>query len=252
MIQLGFNANTGRPIRIDLRRVGHLAVIGNTGSGKTTAVLYILYGLLKSDYEIQLSIGDFKRSHDYVGITDRFAEYDSVPQLIEEFYMDFENTPEKNRIINILLVDELAGFLSWYDQRAPKEAARIREHLSSLLMLGRSRSYYIWTIQQRITAKMFSASSGAVDNYQICIGMGRLTVESRKTLYAGEHMEDTTFEAQYHPKAGQGLVLIDGQELQPLQIPDISDSQKLKKLLAKLAADRARREAPASGVNGKK
>ena len=64
---------------------------------------------------------------------------------------------------------------------------------------------------------------------------GRLSVESRKSLFAGEHLEDKEFEEQYHPNTGQGLILIDGQELKAIQIPYISDKAKLKALLVKLA-----------------
>ena len=65
-------------------------------------------------------------------------------------------------------------------------------------------------------------------------------MESRKSLFAGEHLEDAEFEEKYHPKTGQGLILIDGQELKPIQIPYISDKAKLKALLIKLANESPR------------
>lgn len=43
------------------------------------------------------------------------------------------------------------------------------------------------------------------------------------------------YEERYHPKTGQGLILIDGQEIQPIQIPFISDKERLKKLLQEMA-----------------
>lgn len=67
--------------------------------------------------------------------------------------------------------------------------------------------------------------------------IGRLSVESRKSLFAGEHLEDTEYEERYRPKTGQGLVLIDGQDIQPIQIPYIKDKERLKILLRKVATE---------------
>ena len=110
-------------------------------------------------------------------------------------------------------------------------------------MLGRSRHCYVWCVQQRMSASLFPAGIGAIDNFQICIGLGRLSVESRKSLFAGEHLDDTDFEGNYHPRTGQGLILIDGQELQPIQIPHISDKEQLRKLIVKLARETSAIEA---------
>lgn len=67
--------------------------------------------------------------------------------------------------------------------------------------------------------------------------MGKLSIESRKSLFAGEHLEDTEYEERYRPKTGQGLVLIDGQDIQPIQIPYINDKERLKTLLRKMAKE---------------
>ena len=94
MIQLGFNALTGKPICADMFLTGHLCCVGGTGSGKSVSILYILYNLRKS-YKAQLYICDFKKSGDYKDISDRFAEFEDVTTLIEDFYFEFMNTPEK-------------------------------------------------------------------------------------------------------------------------------------------------------------
>ena len=104
-------------------------------------------------------------------------------------------------------------------------------------MTGRSRHCYAWCIQQRISASLFPTGIGAIDNFQICVGMGRLSVESRKSLFAGEHLEDTEYEERYRPKKGQGLILIDGQDIQPIQIPYIKDKERLKILLRKMSKE---------------
>lgn len=240
MIQLGYDLITEQPITAEILETGHVCIVGGSGSGKTIATMYILYNLLKNNgigekSNVELSLGDFKQSGDYTGITGKFAEFEKVTELIEDFYVEFEKTPENNPTIKILLIDEYAGYIIWLTQNDKQMAETIKRKISNILMLGRSRHCFVWCAQQRISASLFPAGIGAVDNFQICIGLGRLTVDSRKSLFAGEHLEDTEFEEQYHPKTGQGLILIDGQELKPIQIPYIGEKEKLKALLVKLA-----------------
>ena len=233
MIQLGYNVLTEKPIIADMKITGHACIVGSTGSGKSVATLYLLYNLLKN-YNVKLTICDFKKSGDYKGISDSFAEFDDVTRCIEKYYGEYESTPENNSQIKLLLIDEYAGYMMWATQNDKKKAEEIKQKISEILMLGRSRHCFIWCIQQRISASLFPSGIGAIDNFQICIGLGRLSVDSRKSLFAGEHLDNIAFEERYHPKMGQGLVLIDGQELQPLQIPYISSTERLKLLLQKM------------------
>ena len=240
-MQFGINPINDCIIEADPMQVGMLICVGSTGAGKTVTVLFLLYKLfvyaLTEHKELDLYICDFKKSGDYRGLTDKFAEYDEVTNMIESFYEHFCHAEENNPNISILLIDELAGYLNWLGQQDSRKAKTIRGYLGSILSLGRSRHYYVWSVLQRVSSSLFPPGSGAIDNYQINIGMGRLTVESRKSLFAGEHFDDEEFEENYHPKTGQGLILIDGQELQPIQIPYIKDKEKLKALLRKLAKE---------------
>lgn len=237
MLQLGYNILTEKPIIADMEITGHACLVGGTGSGKSVATLYLLYNLLKN-YNVKLTICDFKKSGDYKGISDRFAEFNEVTGCIEEYYNEYEITLENSSQIKLLLVDEYAGYIIWATQNYKKKAEEIKQKISEILMLGRSRHCFIWCIQQRISASLFPTGIGAIDNFQICIGLGRLSVDSRKSLFAGEHLDNIAFEERFHPKTGQGLVLIDGQELQAIQIPYIADKARLKLLLQRMAKDK--------------
>lgn len=232
---------TEKPIKIDILDTGQLCCVGGTGSGKSMSVLYLLYNMLKYVKEehckIELYICDFKKSGDFEGITNNYAEFKEVTGLIEQYYEAFENTMENSPIIKILLIDEYAGYMVWLTQNDKKKAEKIKSIISTILMTGRSRHCYAWCIQQRISASLFPTGIGAIDNFQICVGMGRLSVESRKSLFAGEHLEDTEYEERYRPKKGQGLILIDGQDIQPIQIPYIKDKERLKILLRKMSKE---------------
>lgn len=234
-IKLGFDIQTQAPIYADLEKTGHMCIVGGTGSGKTTATLYALNSLLSLTVEMDLFIGDFKKSGDYKGMSSHFAEFDKVTELIDSFYEEFQRTPEKCPKLKILILDEYAGYIVWLMQNDKKKCEEVKGKISTLLMLGRSRHCYVWTIQQRMTAQLFVANIGASDNYNLCIGMSRLSVDGRRLLFSGEHFEDKEFEENYHPGQGQGICLIDGQPLRAIQIPKISDKGKLHALLARKA-----------------
>lgn len=235
LVKLGYDAQYKTPIYANFHFTGHLACVGGTGSGKSIATLYFLYNLFKSGEKVDLWIGDFKRSGDYKGLSKNFLEFDKVTNLIEDFYKVFEATPEDSKIIRLLVIDEYAGYITWLTQTDKKKCEDIKGITSNLLMLGRSRLTFVWCIQQRIGASLFPSGIGAIDNFQICVGLSRLTSDSRKSLFAGEHLEDEAFEKTYVPGQGQGLILIDGQPLRPLVVPRISSKEGLKDLLRKYA-----------------
>jgi hypothetical protein len=129
----------------------------------------------------------------------------------------------------ILIIDEIAGMLSHLSmtKEGKAKAEKVRQIMSSILMMGRSRNCYLWLIMQRYTATIFPASSGAVDNFFVYVGLGRLSVESRKSLFACEHIEE---EEYITFGMGKGLILIDGQDIQTLIIPNVSKEKLLLKL----------------------
>lgn len=236
-VMLGFDAEYKIPIYADFEKIGHLCLVGGTGSGKSVATLYILYNLLALKVPIELYIGDFKKSGDYANISSHFVEADEVPGMIDEFYQIFENTPEGYKGLKILLLDEYAGLLTKM-QQDKKRADDIRSKITNLLMLGRSRHCYVWCIQQRITATLFAASSGAIDNFQISLGMGHLSPDSRRALFAGEWPEDSEFIQAYQPTTGQGIIFIDGQQVRPFAIPRIDDKKLLLSKIQQRANER--------------
>ena len=150
--------------------------------------------------------------------------------MIKDFYNEFLSTPEGgNGIVKILIIDEIAGLLTHYgmSKETKSIADEIRNIMSSILMLGRSRKCFLWLAMQRYSASIFPSASGSADNFHIAVGLGRLTVDGRKSLFAGEHFEG---EDELSYGQGKGIVLIDGQPLRALIIPKVS-KQKLLKLL---------------------
>ena len=238
LVKLGYNyRHKKQPIFTDTGHL-HLCLVGGTGSGKSVATLYILYNILKLKEKVELYICDFKKSNDYFQLSENFAKFDKVTDLIDKFYKLFENTSEGDTIIKILLLEEYCGYIIWLSQDR-KKCEEIKGKISNLLMMGRSRHCFVWCIQQRISASLFPSGVGAIDSFQVLIGLGRLTVDGRRSLFANEHLQNEEFEAIYKPGTDEGICLIDGQPLYPLEIPRIPDKEKLKRLLRKLAAEKS-------------
>ena len=211
--------------------VGHLAVVGGTNSGKSTALLYWIYKM--RHLNVDFWVCDFKRSREFAGITRNFAEFEEAYDLIRNFYEMFLSLPEGgDGRTHIILIDEVAGMLGHLGmtKNGKTQAENIRSVLSTVLMLGRSRGVYVWLSMQRYSASIFPSASGAGDNFQTCVGLGNLSVEGRKGLFAGEHFDE---EEELQFGQGRGLVLVDGQPLKSLIIPNVSKAKLLELLQGK-------------------
>lgn len=217
--------NMGIKIPIYASTDSHLIVVGGSGSGKSTAALYWLYKL--KSFNAKLYVADFKGSHEFNGITTYCAEFEKSYELVKMFYNDFLSTPEGgDGTIKILLIDEIAGLLMHYSysKEGKAKADEVRAIMSEILMLGRSRRCFLWLSMQRYTASIFPTASGSADNFHISVGLGKLSVDGRKGLFAGEHF-DREEDLQYG--RGKGIVLIDGQPLRGLIIPRVSKTRLL-------------------------
>lgn len=137
-----------------------------------------------------------------------------------------------------MIIDEIAGLLTHYSMSKETKvmADEIRQIMSSVLMLGRSRKCFLWLSMQRFTSSIFPSASGAADNFHVCIGLGRLTIEGRKGLFAGEHFEE---EDTLLFGCGKGIILIDGEPIKSIIIPKVSKV----KLLTLLQEQKPRRRA---------
>ncbi len=235
-IMLGFNYGVyvmygiKTPIYAPIQ--SHLIVVGGSGSGKSTAILYWVYKARNG--KVVLFICDFKASKEFAGISEHFAEFEDCYEMIKSFYEEFLHTPEGgDGTVKILLIDEIAGLLTHFSmtKEGKQKADEIRGIMSSILMLGRSRGCFLWLSMQRYTASIFPASSGSADNFHICVGLGRMTVDGRKGLFAGEHFEG---EEEMFFGQGKGIILIDGQPLMGIIIPYVS-KQRILALLQKLS-----------------
>lgn len=218
----------------------HGAVVGASGSGKSIALLYLIYQILSLDIPVSISICDAKNSGDFAGIVppDHYASgmIDSV-KMINKFYEIFQNTPENNDKLQFLIIDEYAGLItSLPDIIGGKEGRAVAEttksKVASLLMLSRSKKMSIISVMQRFSTTLYTASSGAGDNYHWILNMGKLHTQTHISLFANERLEDEKFASTYKPSCGSGYFWQAGESyIKAIRIPLIRDKAALTRLL---------------------
>lgn len=247
-ILVGYDVETDceGEIRMDLLNHVHGAIVGGSGSGKSIALLWLLYQLTLLDVPLEITICDPKGSGDFVGIvsTDNFATgMEESAKMIHKFYEIFQNTPENNNKLQLLLIDEYAGLINTIpDLIGGKEgkaaAERLKSEIASIFMMSRSKRMGIWLIMQRPSASLFSSTSGSLDNLMFALNMGKLHTQTHISLFANEHLENEEFASTYKPSCGSGFFLQDGMPMKAIRIPMVKDKAALKRLLQKKARDK--------------
>lgn len=218
----------GIRLEVNMKTACHWIICGGSGSGKSYFILYALNSILND--QIILYLADFKGSGDYIGLSDKYAEFGEITAFIEDFYSKYIEIKENQTGEHIMLIfDEYAGFLVWLEGNDKKKAAEIKNKISEILMLGRELpgggSAWIWIVCQRADSTYFA--HGARDNFMVSVGMGRLSKESKTMLFPGED-----FPPQYSPETGCGVILEDGKPLRIFEVPNF-DKKRVKSLLEK-------------------
>lgn len=251
-IVVGYDVETDciGKIKMDILTHVHGAIVGQSGSGKSLALLTLLYQILSLDMPVEIFICDPKNSGDFMGIVppSNFATgIEQSARMIHTFYEIFQNTPENNDKLQLLLIDEYAGLITSLPdiiggKEGKAETETIKSEVARMFMLSRSRRMGLWLIMQRPSASLFntssSSASGSLDNLMFALNMGKLHTQTHISLFANEHFENEAFAASYHPSRGSGYFLQDGQPLKAIRIPLIRDKAALTKLLQKKARDK--------------
>lgn len=223
------NLNIKLPVKLSLTTHIHFLITGVSGSGKSYALLFLLLQLI-SEPNIVIWFFDFKNSEDFSFLQgyNRYRTADNCIQGIEEFYSLFTSVRKGEVVINsrnILIVDEFPSLINYMlnldKANKTKEADKVLRYISELLMLGRGIGFGVWIVTQRADANLFAG--GSRDNFMVVIGLGRISKEQRQMLFFGEELSDRIY------KTGEGIILADGNELQEIKFPCITDINKAKR-----------------------
>lgn len=211
------------PIELGIATYPHVLITGASGSGKSTALIFLLGKLLQSNPNIVLYFCDFKNSEDFAFLKEYpfyYAGKDCY-QGIMDYYKQFSDSREngKNEKRYILIFDEYPAFINYLQMRDKAEKTKCANDVlgavAEILMLGRGISFGIWLVTQRADSTLFT--NGARDNFMVVIGLGRLSKEQKGMIFAGQEIPDIIM------SAGEGMLLADGKEIVEVKYPMIAN-----------------------------
>lgn len=213
----------------------HALVTGSSGTGKSTATLWLLANFLNSAPN-SVFIADFKGNREWKFLSDYPFYYvgDKCLDGIRKFYHLFkqaqlnDTVPAKQKL---LIFDEYPAFiqhLTMMDKlNKSKQLIEAQSMIMEILAMGRSLGYGLWILAQRPDANLFS--NGSRDNFMITIALGNISKDHQRMICNGY---DLPAERIYQP--GEGLLCADGYRVTEVKYPLLSDVEEWKRKISHL------------------
>lgn len=206
----------------------HVVIIGATSSGKTYFSKYLLGKISLYLPDTELSICDYKGDTDFSFLEEssRFFRFDDCSIGFDQFFNNFrkrQSGEDKTRHPQILFFDEWASYCNSLDKKVVEDE---KKKLATLLMMGRSFNVHIIISQQRADASYFSS---ARDNFNLVVGLGNLSEESKNMLFH-------EFKDSIKPdrKQGTGYIIQNGSNFEPIIVPKVNSFKKLHEYIKKI------------------
>jgi hypothetical protein len=160
ILHVGLNAEMFRLgnkefAEINLTKSPHLAVVANTGGGKSY-LLKQLIALAAMYKGCQIWLADYKNGGDYGDFDRRKHRYytrDNYFKAITDFEIVVNDRIEKRdmgRDLRVLVLEEYGAFLNSLDK---KEGDSIKKAVASLLFMARSANCFVFVCSQRLFAE---------------------------------------------------------------------------------------------------
>lgn len=209
------------PFFWDTDRVPHVLLSGLTGGGKTVLAQIIVNQIL-SEHK-SLYICDFKAGGDWDGIIPNYAEYKDCDRLLDDFYNSFIETIEnRNKSEKYLVFDEFSSYMLSKDNKEFKE---LMAKISHIAFMGRSFGYKLFFISQQFNSKVMDTAIR--EQFGIKMYMGStISTESATMLFPNCEIDKSI----HLPKCC-GYLSMPEKEIVTIQIPFLSEPEKLKQLL---------------------
>lgn len=222
----GYNTGGGTipsPVKLSVESHPHALITGGSGSGKSYALQYLIGCILQDISISDFYICDFKNSHDFEFLENYEHFYvntgcfDGIMSYYDRFTQKRQNKRQRGR--SLLIIDEYPAFISYLSSidklQKTKKASEITNAIAEILMLGRGINCGVWIVTQRADASLFA--NGARDNFQVILGLGRMSREQKGMVFTGEEIPDRIY------RQGEGLLLADGHPLYEIKIPKITN-----------------------------
>ena len=209
-------------VRWPLQLAAHAAYIGETGTGKSTAVKIAIREAL-SVPDCSVILCDYK-AEDFAFLKgkDGYYQGEECSKGLDRAYgllMYRKAIPDSSRSFVLFVFDEWAAYISSFgeDKEGKRQAAEAKHKLAVLLMLSRSFNIHVLVSQQRGDAEFFGT---ARDNFGVAVALGNLSPQSRDMFFSGykEELEEVN-------GVGAGYMSINRGKPIPIQIPHIDVAQ---------------------------
>lgn len=198
----------------------HLAISGNTGTGKTYLTKLLCAKVSKYITDSHMTVCDYKGDKDFNTLSgcERFYRFDACLDGLNNFYnsfLDVQRTGCSNGFY-VLLFEEYHAFLNSLDKKVAEDA---KKKLSNLLMLGRSFNFHVILSMQRLSADTFG---GMRDQLCFVLSLGNVSKEVVSMLFS-EYKDCIKNDRQ----RGTGYALINNADFQPFVVPKVSSMENV-------------------------
>ncbi len=227
----GYGAKEAITTDISTKTNSHTLICGMSGSGKSFLTNILFARLcLKNGKEGQVYFADFKQDDQFSHLRNcpRYYPYDKSIEALKTVYEILHNRQsgqDQSRYPITLIWDEYMANILSIQNTDKKKADEIMRKVSEILMLGRSLGVRLVVSCQRADASAFP--SGSRLNYGVVIIVGAPIRSIYEMLIPKEYI-DRIGEREF--RVGEGVVLLQGSQLEFIKIPLIRDVEKMKQI----------------------
>lgn len=221
-----------QPIITDIstKTNSHLLLCGMSGSGKSYATNILFAKICNMDEENIVYFADFKQDDQFAYLREcsRYYPYNSSIEALETVYEILhkrQSGEDESRNPVSLIWDEYMANILAIQSISKKQADEVMRKVSEILMLGRSLAVRLIISCQRPDASAFP--SGSRLNYGIIIIVGAPIRSIYEMLIPKEYI-DKIGDREFG--VGEGVVLLQGSQLEFIKIPMVRDMEKMKQI----------------------
>ena len=210
---------------IDLVKCLHWLICGNSGSGKSYMLLFVLRNILAEfQKDIKVWFCDFKSSEDFsfMIVFAHFYTGADCARGLEEFYTEYQqvkNGTIRDGLIRLIIFDEWAGFMVYETQKNKKQAEQYKGWLLEVLLMGRSMLCGVWVVMQRNDAKYIEGR----EQFFVTVALGKMSREMKLMIMQGEELKQREVYA-----CGEGIIRCDTFGTKFIKVPKLRDVNLVK------------------------
>ncbi|TWS94801.1 MULTISPECIES: hypothetical protein [unclassified Streptococcus] len=209
----------------------HMLLTGATGSGKTSALLYLIgtINMARQETSDKLYILDYKRGKDWSLFVENDADFythgESTKETFEELYKEYRRylAGDKeigDRIIWVI-IDEFSSIVESFPTKKERDEflRKFGEMLRLSRNIGNGKGGYRFIVGlQQADASVFNGSSTR-GNFGIRMALGGLTTEGARMVFDVTEQSDNPESS----KPGKGFIQVYGYPVKAIMMPHIQD-----------------------------